>query len=277
MQVIILTVVGALALLSAGVYVLLQAAKDRPEEVGTFLRVKAVWVYLFSGYASVIATICVVLVLLTASDQQETSVQKTYTLFQNTFDHFRTRQEDLNLQLMDIINEKIKLTGSELEMRNDLDGEMAAHRLTGQKLTDLAMKSAIVDSLFEAEKGVRQSYVDSLHTEQALHASDNKALQQEMVTRGETQKQLAATREELAYRTGQIKLLEKHQANLEIRVNQLTESLVQAQALAQANAELAMKNGNRAEEMIELVVGNQRNLDFIKVAIDSIYQRVTPR
>ena len=77
MQVIILTVVGALALLGAGVYVLLQAGKEGPEEAGTFLRVKALWVYLFSGYACAIAAVCVVLVVLTASDQQKTSVQKT--------------------------------------------------------------------------------------------------------------------------------------------------------------------------------------------------------
>ena len=273
MNVILLSTVGALILVGAGVNMLLYLSEKSREEETTYLRLKALYVYLFSGYTGVIAALCMVLILFTAEEQQAVNVQKTYTLFENTFDYFRTKQEDLNLQLMDIINEKIELTGSELEMRRKLEEEKKYHRLTRQDRENTAQRLKEREDQVNYEISVPHGYMDSFHTEKPLHATTWAALQQEKDAHTRTQQQLtdelAVTRQERDRLKGEIGIFIQQIATLDQQVQSLNKSLTQAQS----NTESALKRAEQAETVLAMVEKHQENLSLIKTATDSLLSR----
>ncbi len=256
-QIIIIAILGALILIWAGVFALIQWAKplSRKHLLG------------FGGYVSVVSGLMVFLVIQTALRQQDAAMKDTRERLDRTVETFREKLDEQGAKLLDRTLEKVDLTKSEWEVRADLQEERSRHARTRADLKEVRARLGQTQVELTEEEKARGAYSDSLNTERALRRDSQTRLSREEARHRKALENLARTRENLAD-------VEARADRQENEIARLRASLQRAEQRARQ----ALKNAATAQnELINAMIRQGRAADTLQAAVDSIYGKVMKR
>ncbi len=257
MKILIISTLGALILLGAGVYIVFQLSERDQIEGKSFFRLESRWLYGFLSYASVIVITFLVLILQTSLTRQEQTLENTQARFQQELTAFRERLGDQTDRLMSQINEKAILTGSEVEVRGKLSNEIAHHQRTRTELAATREQLRLTQSDLNREILAHHAYLDSLNTEKSLHASTQNRLKREETQHAKSRETLRTTRQQL------------DRANERLNVQNR-----QIKAL-RSDLKNAQDNANNARQMTSRLLqqsgDHQRALITLQATVDSLF------
>ena len=249
MKIILLTVIGALILLWAGVLALLKW-------VHPILKRHVLWL---GVYASVLSGLLIYLVIQTSITQQDAALVKTRARLNHELETFREKLNDLTNRLMGQIVEKAELTESEWKIRGDLQTERSQHTRAREEL--VGARDQLIDTQSELikEAASHRAYLDSLNTERALHRATRVSLQKEEQKKTDARYNLDSTREELARVRERLTLKESEIERLRVDLKRTTQSL--------NNLKLARGEMRQQTEALGL----------LQASLDSIFLKVLKR
>jgi len=261
-QVIILTVLGALALLWGGIFCTVKwIARDGIEERH---------LHALGGYISVVCAIFIYLVLRTSVTQQEAALADTKARLRENLEEFQTQLGDLTERLMGQIAEKAELTQSEMEVRGNLQTERAEHKGTRAELAQTRRELTDTRTELIREADAHRANADSLSTERALHRATRNRLADEQEKHGRTQQALRATRKDLAKSQERV-------GNQKSEIGRLRKSL----SAAEGKVRKALDNESKLREDLAAqrrALGIQQEaLQLLQASVDSIYRKVLKR
>ncbi|MBS14506.1 MAG: hypothetical protein CME19_23325 [Gemmatimonadetes bacterium] len=254
MQTILFTVLAGLLLLWAGIGALLKWL--RPIEDKHLL-----WL---GGYASLITSLLLFLVINTSMTQQKVAREDTKSLLSEQMDDFRKKLGEYTERLMGQIEEKAELTSSEMEVRGTLKQERALHSQTKQRLSETVEEVRAISSLHEKERRAHFAYRDSLNTERALHDDTRGSLKTEESAHKNTRDELGKTRRNLGK-------VEERTKGLSNDVKRLRKSVERAESRAE-------KSENNEKELLARLKTHDgqlgqhtESLIRLQAMVDSLY------
>ena len=254
MQTILFTVLGGLLLLWAGIGALLKWL--RPIEDKHLL-----WL---GGYASLITSILLFLVINTSMTQQKVAREDTKSLLSEQMDDFRKKLGEYTERLMGQIEEKAELTSSEMEVRGTLKQERSLHAQTKQRLSETVEEVGAISNLHEKERRAHFAYRDSLNTERAQHDDTRGSLKTEESAHKNTRDELGKTR-------GNLGKVEERAQGLSNDVKRLRKSVERAESRAE-------KAENNEKELLARLKTHDGQLDQhteslirLHAMVDSLY------
>ena len=257
MKIIILSTLGALILIGVGVYIVFQLSERDKIEGKSFFRLESRWLYGFLGYASVIVITFLVLILQTSLTRQEQTLENTQARFQQELRAFRERLGEQTDRLMSQINEKARLTGSEVEVRGKLSNEIAHHQRTREERDAAREQLRLTQSDLNREMLAHRAYLDSLNTERSLRASTQNRLDREEAQHAKSRETLRNTRQKL----------DRANERIDVQKRQITVLRSDLQR-AQDNADNARQTANR---LLQQSDDQQRALTTLQATVDSLF------
>lgn len=261
MKIIILATLGALVLLAVGIYIVWNFSERIKIENRTYFRLEGRWLYGFLGYASVIVTIFLILVLQTSLTQQEKILINTQTRFQDEMSAFRNKLGEQTDKLYNQLNEKAELTGSEIEVRGKLKNEIDHHKRTQEELQITKDMLNKTQALFQS---TYRAYTDSLNTERTLHAATQNRLDRETRVHADTRSDLNKNRQNLAKAEERLSLQDRQLKDL----NKLLDD-------AQANAKRAQQIADQAaKRLLQKADEHQQDIMLLQATTDTLFKKI---
>ncbi len=254
MKIILFTVIAGLLLLWAGVGALLKWIRPIQDQ-------HLLWL---AGYASVVTSVLLFLVINTSRTQQKAALEDTTTLLTEQVDNFRIKLGEYTDRLMGQIEEKAELTSSEMEVRGNLRQERSEHALARERLEQTIQEVKAVSGLHDKERRAHFAYKDSLNTERSLHADTRSRLEKEERSHKNTNADLEKTDRSLA-RT------EERAKNLSNDVKRLKTSVNRAETRTEKSEENEKKLLTRLKTQDSQLGQHTEALIRLQAMVDSLY------
>ena len=257
MNLIILTIAGALILLWGAIFAIIKWIPEFSEKhlLG------------FGGYTTVLCGVLIFLVIQTSLTQQESALNKTHTRLNQELENFRLKLGEVQDRVMSQLQEKAELTESEWKVRGDLQAEREQHARTREELGQSRQDLKQTGGRLAQETGAHRAYVDSLNTERALHEDARNRLAQEEQTHGASRQTLRETQGVLAAANQRIKGQDAQLTRLRADLDQ-----------AEKRAEGAIRAVSVAEDQIQRKLTLQQGaMETLQASVDSVYRKVLKR
>ena len=256
MKIILFTILGGLLLLWAGIGALLKWIRPVKDE-------HILWV---GGYASVVTTVLLFLVINTSMTQQKAALFDTTTLLTEQVDNFRIKLGEYTERLMGQIEEKAELTSSEMEVRGNLKQERTEHAQARARLGETIEEVKAVSALRYRERRAHFAYKDSLNTERSLHAGAQERLSAEQQTHKDTRGNLEKTRSSLSKSEQRAKTRGED-------VKRLRKNVQKAESRAEKAEENEKKLLARLESLDSKLGQHTHSLERLTGMTDSLYSK----
>ncbi|MCZ6633599.1 MAG: hypothetical protein O7G87_09355 [bacterium] len=267
MKIILLSIIGALILLWGAIYALFIAA-DREKftfakREGEFLKLRKEYFWALGAYLTILTSILIYLVLQTSLTRQEHALNNTQDRFYKQMDDLRENFGQQTEKLMGQLEEKAKLTGSELEVREKLRSEIDQHKRSRQELADARSHLQITQQELLKESDAHRNYLDQFNTEKALHKKTRDLFANLEKRHNKTQSDLRNTRRDLNKTREQSNQRKQQRDKLENTLKK-----------AQENVKRALANNKR---LFQEANKHQEGLTLLQATADSIFKKVLKR
>jgi chromosome segregation ATPase len=257
MNIIILTILGALILLWGAILAIIKWIPDfgKNHLLG------------FGGYASLVCAVLIFIVVQTSITQQESALDKTRDRLNQELENFRLKLGEVQDRVMTQLQEKAELTESEWKVRGDLQTEREQHARTREVLAQARKELEQTQGRLQQESSTLRAYVDSLNTERALHATARDRLARE-------EREHKASRQALSEASQSLAAANQRIEGQEAQVTRLKTELAQSRKQTEAS----LKAASIAEDQIQRTLTLQRSsMETLQASVDSIYKKVLKR